>query len=310
MAQAGQGAPLVQGADRGPSTIPTRRSTSGSPTASSTRRTTAWTVTSRRATATGSRSTGAARRARSATSPTPTCTREVQQFANALKDLGDREGRHRRDLPADDPRGRRRDARVRADRRAAQRRVRRLLADSVKERMEFSEAKALITVDGARRKGKTAPIKEQVDKVMKGLDTLEHIVVVKHTDDRVRDAGRARRLVPRDHGQGRRRVPGRGARRRAPAVRALHERLDRQAQGRAAHHRRLPDRRHGDPPVRVRPQARGGRVLVRGRRRLGHRPLLHRLRAAVQRRHERDVGGRARLPGTRASGGRSPSATA
>ena len=32
-------------------------------------------------------------------------------------------------------------------------------ADSVKERMEFSEAKALITVDGARRKGKTAPIK-------------------------------------------------------------------------------------------------------------------------------------------------------
>jgi acetyl-CoA synthetase len=55
-------------------------------------------------------------------------------------------------------------------------------ADSVKERMEFSEAKALVTVDGARRKGKTAPIKQQVDKVMKGLDTLEHIIVVKHTD--------------------------------------------------------------------------------------------------------------------------------
>ncbi|HEY1508509.1 MAG TPA: acetate--CoA ligase [Solirubrobacteraceae bacterium] len=55
-------------------------------------------------------------------------------------------------------------------------------ADSVKERMEFSEAKALVTVDGARRKGKTAPIKQQVDKVMKGLDSLEHIIVVKHTD--------------------------------------------------------------------------------------------------------------------------------
>src|SRR6478752_27807 len=53
--------------------------------------------------------------------------------------------------------------------------------DAVKERMEFSEAKALVTVDGARRKGKVAPIKEQVDKVMKGLDTLKHIVVVKHT---------------------------------------------------------------------------------------------------------------------------------
>ncbi len=55
-------------------------------------------------------------------------------------------------------------------------------ADSVKERMEVSQAKALVTVDGARRKGKTAPIKQQVDGVMKGLDTLEHIVVVKHTD--------------------------------------------------------------------------------------------------------------------------------
>jgi acetyl-CoA synthetase len=53
--------------------------------------------------------------------------------------------------------------------------------ESVKERMEFSEAKALITVDGARRKGKTAPIKQQVDEVMDGLDTLEHIIVVKHT---------------------------------------------------------------------------------------------------------------------------------
>ena len=39
-------------------------------------------------------------------------------------------------------------------------------ADSVQERMEFSQAKALITVDGARRKGKTAPIKQQVDEWM------------------------------------------------------------------------------------------------------------------------------------------------
>jgi len=55
-------------------------------------------------------------------------------------------------------------------------------ADSVKERMEFSEAKALVTVDGARRKGKTAPIKQQVDKVMGDVKTLEHIIVVKDTD--------------------------------------------------------------------------------------------------------------------------------
>ena len=54
-------------------------------------------------------------------------------------------------------------------------------AGSVRERMEFSEAKALITVDGARRKGKTANIKQAVDEEMGDLDSLEHIVVVKRT---------------------------------------------------------------------------------------------------------------------------------
>ncbi|MGN6274995.1 MAG: acetate--CoA ligase [Solirubrobacterales bacterium] len=54
-------------------------------------------------------------------------------------------------------------------------------AESVKERMEFSQAKALVTVDGARRKGKTAPIKSAVDECMGDLETLEKIVVVRHT---------------------------------------------------------------------------------------------------------------------------------
>jgi acetyl-CoA synthetase len=53
-------------------------------------------------------------------------------------------------------------------------------AESVKERMEFSEAKVLITVDGARRKGRTAPIKASVDEAMGDLATLERIVVVRH----------------------------------------------------------------------------------------------------------------------------------
>ncbi|MEA2278103.1 MAG: acetyl-CoA synthetase [Solirubrobacteraceae bacterium] len=55
-------------------------------------------------------------------------------------------------------------------------------AESVKERMQFSEAKALITVDGARRKGKTAPIKQQVDEVMGEVESIETIVVVRHTE--------------------------------------------------------------------------------------------------------------------------------
>jgi acetyl-CoA synthetase len=55
--------------------------------------------------------------------------------------------------------------------------------DSVRERMEFSDAKALITVDGARRKGKTAPIKADVDQAMGDLDSLKTIVVVQHVEN-------------------------------------------------------------------------------------------------------------------------------
>src|SRR6201995_5008366 len=54
-------------------------------------------------------------------------------------------------------------------------------AESVRERMEFADAKALVTVDGARRKGRTAPIKEQVDAQMGELAGLETIVVVRAT---------------------------------------------------------------------------------------------------------------------------------
>jgi acetyl-CoA synthetase len=52
-------------------------------------------------------------------------------------------------------------------------------AEAVRERMEFSEARLLITVDGAARKGKTAPIKDRVDEVVGELATLERIVVVR-----------------------------------------------------------------------------------------------------------------------------------
>ncbi len=52
-------------------------------------------------------------------------------------------------------------------------------AEAVRERMEFSQAKLLITVDGAARKGTTAPVKARVDEVMGGLPSLEKIVVVR-----------------------------------------------------------------------------------------------------------------------------------
>ena len=54
--------------------------------------------------------------------------------------------------------------------------------EAVKERMEVSNAKALITADGARRKGKTARVKHAVDQTMGDLEALEHIIVVRHTE--------------------------------------------------------------------------------------------------------------------------------
>jgi acetyl-CoA synthetase len=53
--------------------------------------------------------------------------------------------------------------------------------DAVKERMEFSEAKALITVDQARRKGKSADIKPAVDAFLDEVPSIETVVVVRNT---------------------------------------------------------------------------------------------------------------------------------
>ena len=51
-------------------------------------------------------------------------------------------------------------------------------AESVKERMQFSDAKALVTADATLRRGEPTPMKSAVDEVAGELDTLEHIVVV------------------------------------------------------------------------------------------------------------------------------------
>jgi acetyl-CoA synthetase len=52
--------------------------------------------------------------------------------------------------------------------------------DSVKERMAFSEAKALITASAARRKGKAAPVKEAVDGFLGDVPSIETVVVVEN----------------------------------------------------------------------------------------------------------------------------------
>jgi acetyl-CoA synthetase len=57
--------------------------------------------------------------------------------------------------------------------------------DAVKDRMQFSEAKALITVDAARRKGKAAEIKPAVDAFLGEVPSIETVIVVRNTGTEV-----------------------------------------------------------------------------------------------------------------------------
>jgi len=54
---------------------------------------------------------------------------------------------------------------------------------SVCERMQFSDAKALIVTNYARRKGKAASVKSEVDELMDDMPTVETLIVVRNTDD-------------------------------------------------------------------------------------------------------------------------------
>ena len=263
-----------------------------------------------RATASGSPSTGAARRARSATSPTPSCSPTIQRFANALARPRRREGRRRRDLPADDPRGRGRDARLRPDRRRPQRRLRRLLGRG------GAGADGVLRGQGAGHRRRRPP---------QGQDGADQ-AGGRRADGR---PGRAWRrssssATPASSARCARAATSSTTRcSEAAAAECPAEPMDAEhplfilyTSGSTAKPKGILHTTGGyltgvadHPPLRLRPEARGGRLLVRRRRRLDHRPLLHRLRPARQRRHQRDVGGGARLSRARASGGSWSSAT-
>jgi acetyl-CoA synthetase len=54
--------------------------------------------------------------------------------------------------------------------------------EAVKERMEVSDAKLLVTANANLRRGKPIPMKEQVDAVLGDLPKMEHVVVVRRAD--------------------------------------------------------------------------------------------------------------------------------
>ena len=182
-------------------------------------------------------------------------------------------------------------------------------AEAVRERMEFSDAKALITVDGASRKGKIAPVKAAVDEVMGDLASLEHIVVVRSKgttcemkagrdvfyDEIIAAAAEHCPPEPMDAEDPLYILYTSGSTAKPKGI--LHT-TGGYLVGVTATHRYVFDL-HPDR----------GRLLVRSRRRLGHRALLHRLRPARELRDLRDVRGCSRLPAPAGSGGSSSSAT-
>ena len=201
------------------------------------------------------RSSGRASRATRACSRTASCTARSARPRTRSTALGVRAGRPRRDLHADDPRGRDRDARVRA---ASARRTRSCSAASRPRRCATASTtrrrKVVITADGGWRRGAIVPLKANVDDALDGTPTVENVVVVQALRERRSRWKPARDLWWHevvDDGVADATTPTRStaSTRSSP----LHERHDRQAEGHPAHDRRLPDRRDVHDEAGLRP---------------------------------------------------------
>ena len=196
------------------------------------------------------------------------------------------EGRPRHHLHADDPGGGLRDARLRAHRRGPFGGVRRLLAGLARRPHRGLQVERR----HHRRRGPARRPQGAAQGQHRRRDRQGRRRRSRHRGEAHRRQGRhgsgPRRLVPRGRQDGDDGMPVRADERGGPAVHPLHLGLDRQAEGRAAHHRRLSGLHLDDAPIRVR-LSRRRHLLVHRRRRLGHRPQLHRLRPARQRRRPR-----------------------
>ena len=190
----------------------------------------------------------------------------------ALKSLGIKKGDRVHHLHADVDRGGGRDAGVRAHRRHALGRVRRLLRQEPagahhRRRRDRGDhrRRADARRQGARRSSRSSTRRSR----MGGCEAIKNVVVYQRTGGKVPMEARSRRVVAR---RCRRTSPTTCepacGRRRASAVHPLHVGLDRQAEGRAALDRRLPAVGRPDDEVDVRhtsrPMSSGARPTSAG----------------------------------------------
>ena len=153
--------------------------------------------------------------------------------------------------------------------------------DSLAGRIEDCKSTVVITADEGVRGGRKIPLKANTDAACDKVGGVTTVIVVRHTGEAREHESRARRLLRRDRQDRAGRLPVRRNERGRPAVHPLHVGLDRQAEGRAAHHRRLSGLHLDHASIRVR-LSRRRHLLVHRRRRLGYRPQLHRLWPALR----------------------------
>ena len=230
------------------------RSPGGSSTASSTSPTTAWTGTSRPATATGWRSTSRASPATPATVTYADLQREVCQAANALTELGvgkgDRVAIYLPMIPEAAI------AMLACARIGAPHSVvfGGFSAEALRSRIDDAEAKLVITADGGYRRGAASALKPAVDEAVAATPVgAERARRAAHRAGRrlgrraATSGGTTSSTTASDRAH--RRADGQ----RAPAVHPLHLGHHREAEGHPAHHRRLPDPGRVHAPDRLRP---------------------------------------------------------
>ena len=187
-----------------------------------------------------------------------------------------RKGRPRYHLPADDSGGGLRHPRLRAHRRHSFRGVRRLLSGIARRpdrglpvegrhhrRRRFARRPQGAAEGQHRRGDRQSRRRRSRHRGQAHRRTRQH-------------AARTRRLVQRRRRHGDVGMSVRRDERGGPAIHSLYVGFDRETEGRAAHHRRLSGLRLDDAPGCVR-LSRRRHLLVHRRRRLGHRPQLHRL---------------------------------